>query len=76
MKHDARITLDLKEWIKSVQFEVDGGNLKIIRNIETPKNMSVKTKRTSTSNYESYDPPLTQPNEAPRPMPKNGAPEL
>jgi hypothetical protein len=70
-KHrDPRITLNEEDWFKSVQFDVVGEKLKITRTLEVEQNGRVHTRRTSTStsNCESFKPPLKQPNKPLEPM--------
>ena len=57
---DPRITLDPNEWIKSVRFEIDDQNLKIIKTVEVKNDGRVQTRQTSTatSNCDSFNPPL------------------
>ena len=64
---DPRITLDPNEWIKSVQFKVEGNKLKVIRTVEVSEAGRVQTRRssTATSDCESFNPPLKQPKKAP-----------
>lgn len=62
--NDPRITLGVNDWFKSVQFEIQGSNVKITRRTEEIKNGRVQTAHvsTATSDCGSFKPPLKQPN--------------